>query len=111
MPDITQAKTFAVIDELGVDPLRDKSFDAIMTIRSFKYHTVAPEEQHNMPLIAYNAYLNEEYWRVLMIYNGIADMFALKMGDRIKIPALALITSALTNILADEPASAVTVSI
>lgn len=111
MADITQAKTFAVIDELGIDPLRDKSFDAIIGIRNFKYHTIAAEEQHNMPLVAYNVYLNEEYWRVLMIYNGIADMFALKMGQRIKIPALALVTSALANILADEPASAATVSI
>lgn len=105
MADITQAKTFAVIDELGIDPLRDKSFDAIIGIKNFRYHKVQPEEQHNMPLIAYNVYLNEEYWRVLMIYNGIADMFTLKSGMRIKIPALALITSALTNILAETPDS------
>lgn len=105
MADITQAKTFSVIDELGVDPLRDQSFDAIIGIKNFKYYVVLPEEQHNMPLIAYRAYLNEEYWRVLMIYNGIADMFALKEGMRIKIPALGLITSALTNILADKPDS------
>lgn len=109
MTDITQAKTFAVIDELGVDPLRDKSFDAITSIKSYTYHKVQPEEQHNMLLIAYNVYLNEEYWRILMIYNGIADMFALKEGMRIKIPALALITSALTNVLADKPAAAATV--
>lgn len=111
MADITKAKTFAVIDELGIDPLRDKSFDAIMGITNFKYHVIAAEEEHNMPLVAYNEYMNEEYWRVLMIFNGIADMFALKAGNRIKIPALALITTALNNVLTEQPTGSATVSI
>lgn len=111
MADISQAKTFAVIDEFGVDPLRDKSFDAITSIKSFTYHTVKPEEQYNMPLISYKAYLNEEHWRVLMIYNGIADMFALKEGMRIKVPALTLVASALNRILTEQAPANTTVRI
>lgn len=103
MVDITQAKTFAVIDELGIDPLRDKSFEAIRNVPNFTYYTVGAGEQYNMPLIAYNVYLNEEYWRVIQIYNDIADMFAVKEGMRIKIPNLALVVSALNGILAEQP--------
>ncbi len=101
MASITEAKTFSVIDELGVDPLRDKSYDAIASIQEFQYYTVKPEEQFNMPLLAYNVYLNEDYWRVIMIYNGIADMFAVKEGLRIKIPALGLVATALNNVLVE----------
>lgn len=100
---ITEASTFIVVDELGIDPLRDPSFDAIMSVRQFSWHTVAPQEQHNGPLLSYNVYDNPEYWRVIMIYNGIIDMFELKSGMRIKIPAHQMIVSALNNILAERP--------
>lgn len=111
MADITKAITFAVIDELGIDPLRDRSYEAITSIQEYRYHVVQPEEQFNAPLIAYNVYLNEEYWRVLLIYNGIADMFALKEGMRIKIPALSLVASALTYLLAEQSNRIATVRI
>lgn len=111
MADITRARTFAVIDEFGVDPLRDKSFEAIRGVTSFQYYTVKAGEQFNLPLIAYNAYLNEEYWRVIQIYNDIADMFAVKEGMRLKIPNLALVVSALNGILSEQPAGNRIVSI
>jgi len=102
MTDITKGITFSVIDELGIDPLRDKSYEAIANIKEYRYYTISPEERHNMPLVSYNVYLNEEYWRVLMVYNGIADMFAVKEGMRIKVPALGLVSSALTYLLAEQ---------
>lgn len=91
-----------MVDEIGVDPLRDKSYDAIMSIGTYSPHTVKVEEEFNMPLLSYNVYLNEEYWRVLMVFNGLLDMFELKAGMRIRIPPLALVTAALNNVLLEE---------
>jgi hypothetical protein len=103
MVTITKASAFAVIDELGVDPLRDKSFDAIHKVQSFQWYLIKAEEEHNGPLIAYNVGLNEHYWRLIMMYNDIPDMFSLKAGMRIKIPSFALISSALNDVLTDYP--------
>lgn len=103
MANTSRAKVFAVIDELGVDPLRDKSFDAIASVDDFTWHVIQPEEEHNGPLLAYNLYLNENYWRMLLIYNNIPDMFMLKAGMRIKKPSLALVSSALNDVLIDFP--------
>lgn len=111
MVDITKASTFAVIDELGFDPLRDRSFDAIHSVTAYTFHKVAPEEQHNAPLLAYNVYLNEDYWRVILVYNNIADMFALKEGMRIKIPALSMIATRLTGLLNETQTASDTVRI
>lgn len=100
---ITDAKTFTVVDELGIDPLRDKSYDAILSVSQYTWYTVKSEERHNGPLLSYNVYNNPDYWRVIMVYNGIIDMFALKEGMRIKIPAHQMIVSALNNIQAERP--------
>lgn len=108
---ITEARSFLVIDELGIDPLRDKSYEAIQTVQAFTWYTVKPEEQHNAPLLSYNVYLNPEYWRIILVYNGILDMFALKEGMRIKIPAHQLVVSALNNLLTAKSAQPRTVSI
>ena len=108
---IVEASSFLVIDELGIDPLRDKSYEAITNVQQFSWHTVKPEEQHNAPLLSYNVYQNPDYWRIILIYNAILDMFALKEGMRIKIPAHQLVVSALNNILAERQTRPRTVSI
>ncbi len=96
---ILDAKSFLVIDELGIDPLRDKSHDAVNSIPVYTWYTVRPEESNNAPLLSYNVYSNPGYWRYIMMYNGILDMFALTEGMRLKIPSQQLLVSVLNNIL------------
>lgn len=101
MADSTLARTFIVVDELGVDPLRNKSYEAIQNVDSFEWYMVKAEEEHNAPLIAYNMYLNQNYWWHIMVYNDISDMFELKAGMRIKKPSLSLLNAALNDTLMD----------
>lgn len=98
---ILEASSFLVIDELGIDPLRDKSHNAIASIEAYTWHTVQTEEQHNAPLLSYNVYSNPGYWRYILMYNGILDMFELTAGLRIKIPSQQLVVSVLNNARVD----------
>lgn len=98
---ILEASTFQVVDELGIDPLRDKSHDAVMSVRNYTWYKVRLEEENNGPLLSYNVYSNPDYWRYLMMYNHILDMFEIKSGMRIKVPAHQELVSALNNILID----------
>jgi len=111
MADVTQGLSFAVVDELGIDPLREGFYDAVANVQSFSYYIVDSGEEFNAPLISYNAYLNESYWRAILVYNGIADMFALKEGLRIKIPALGELASALSTLLSEQSDQTATVRI
>lgn len=108
---ILEASSFLVVDEYGIDPLRDKSHDAVMSVRNYTWHVVKPEERHNAPLIAYNAYSNPEYWRYIMMYNGIMDMFEIKEGMRLRIPAQQTLVSLLNDVLAIRPNTVKTVRI
>ncbi len=99
---ILDASTFTVVDELGIDPLRDKSHTSVMRVANYSWHTVDMTEEHNAPLLAYNVYSNPGYWRYIMMYNGILDMFALKAGMRIKIPAQQELVSHLNSALIEK---------
>lgn len=111
MPDISMQSTFQVIDELGIDPLRNEAYDAVQSVVAYSLYTVKPQEEHNMILLSYNVYSNENYWWAIMMYNGIADMFAVKAGMRIKIPEFGSMVTALTNLLTAQPTQIATVTI
>lgn len=98
---ILEAATFQVVDELGIDPLRDKSYDAVMAVRNYTWHTVELAEENNGPLLSYNVFSNPDYWRYIMMFNGLLDMFEIKAGMRLKIPAHQELVSQLNNTLID----------
>ena len=81
-----QRISYAKVDELGLDPLRDPSFEAIQSVKGFTYYVIKESEEFNVPLIASNVYGNENYWWIIQIYNSIGDAFSLKKGTKIKIP-------------------------
>jgi hypothetical protein len=95
MSNLGQHSVFLVIDELGIDPLRDKAIDAIKETIGYEFYVVKSGEQHNSPLIAYNVYRDEKYWWHIQVYNDIDDMFDIKTGTQIKIPDMNEMTTRL----------------
>lgn len=99
MANLGDHSTFLVIDELGIDPLRDKAIDAIMETKGFQFYTVKASEQHNTPLLSYNVYRDEKFWWHIQVYNGIDDMFEVKTNMQIKIPDMNEMVTRLTSAL------------
>ncbi|MNR17208.1 hypothetical protein D3C85_1338540 [compost metagenome] len=93
-------RDYLVIDEFGIDPLLDKSYDAITAVRSFTYHTIEPSEHHNPALISFNMWRTTAWWRVVMVYNNIDDLWDVVEGLRIKIPDVNELTTRLQKIKA-----------
>lgn len=95
---VTERKTYVVVDELGMDPLRDPSFDAVLTITRSTPYVVTESDEFNLPLIASRTLNSPNYWWVILIFNQIADAFALKRGVTIKIPNFNELTSVLNGL-------------
>lgn len=79
-------REFVIVDEYGVDPLLDPSYEAIEGTTSFRQYTVNATEQFNPALIAYNVYRNAKWWKAIMIYNGYMDIWEIVENTKIKIP-------------------------
>jgi|AntDeeMinimDraft_5_1070356.scaffolds.fasta_scaffold65507_2 hypothetical protein len=94
---VSRRVTHAVVDGLGMDPLRDKSYELINTIEDWVHYTVSDSDQFNMPLIAHRTYGNPDLWWVIMVYNGIADVFTVESGMRLRIPRVNSVISRLSE--------------
>ena len=94
MPVFDQ-REFVSVDEFGIDPLLDESYDAIAGTTSFRNYTVSTTEQFNPGLIAYNAYRNVKWWRAIMVYNGFIDIWEITENTKIKIPDINEMTTRL----------------
>lgn len=88
---------YVLVDELGMDPLRDTSFDAIMSVQSWEPYTVEFSKRYNPQAISYAFYGTVDLWYAILYYNKIADGFALKEGTQLRIPNINELTSALTK--------------
>lgn len=94
---------YVVVDELGIDPLRDTSFDAVMRVQSFKRVSVGAQHEFNPQLISYEHYGVVDFWWAILYYNKLADNFALAVGTVIKVPNLNELTSELTKVNVPAP--------
>lgn len=103
--------THSVIDELGIDPLLDSSWDAIQGIKEHTEYVVDQTEEKNVPLISFRFYGTYKYWWVIQMYNGLADSFTLKAGTILKMPSSASIISRLVDIQTKTQSSPPTVRI
>lgn len=99
MADIGNHSEFLTIDELGIDPLRDKAIDAIMSVEVYVSYTVKAQERYNAPLLSYNVYRNEKFWWHILVYNGIDDMWEVKPGMILRIPNMNEMVTRLTKAL------------
>jgi len=79
-------REFVRVDAYGLDPLLDTSYEAIEGITSYSSYTVNDMEQYNPGLISYNVYRTIKWWRAIMVYNGIDDIWDIKQGMKIRIP-------------------------
>jgi len=94
---ISRRASHAVVDGIGMDPLRDKSYELIQAIQDFRYYVVNDADQHNAPLIAHRMYGNPDLWWVILVYNGIADAFTMDSGTRLRVPNINAVVSALSE--------------
>lgn len=79
-------REFVSVDEFGIDPLLDPSYEAIEGTTSFRQYTVNASEQFNPALISYNVYRTPKWWRAIMVYNGYTDFWEIVENAKIKIP-------------------------
>jgi hypothetical protein len=98
MSYVSSRATYGVVDELGSDPLRDPSFDAIQKVTSYTYFSIDESLENNAAKISSMVYGTNAYWWAILAYNGIPDNFSLKRGMRLRIPNLNELTSALSNV-------------
>lgn len=52
-----------------------------------EYHQVGAHDQHRLDLIAYQYYLNVEFWWIIAIANNILDPFNIAIGTILRIPS------------------------
>lgn len=90
--------THVIIDELGIDPLRDRSWQAIRDITDYSEYVVTQTEENNIPLISHKMYGDMRLWWIIQVYNGIADPFTVKSGTVLRIPAYNSISSTLVDL-------------
>lgn len=79
-------REFVRVDEYGLDPLLDESYAAIEGVESYVSYTVNAMEQFNPGLISFNAYKTIKWWRAIMVYNGLDDIWEITQGMKLKIP-------------------------
>jgi hypothetical protein len=94
---ISNRLSHCVVDEIGLDPLRDGSFEAIIRITDYNLYDVTEAEEGNLPLIAFKVYSDKTLWWAILIYNRLADPFEVKRGLRLKIPSYPKVISALNE--------------
>lgn len=107
MASILTRAEHVVVDQLGMDPLRDKSYENIRSIQDWTHYTVSDSDKFNAPLISYNLYDTPDLWWAILVYNGIPDMFALVPGLRLRIPNQNAIISALAREQERQPSNRV----
>lgn len=101
---------FMRVDEYGIDPLLDDSYDAIYAVTSSTPYTVKAEEKFSPALISFNVYNgNMMWWRHIMVFNGIDDAWDLVEGLRIRIPNINEMTTLLQRAKNDSQKSVVTI--
>lgn len=94
-------RDFARVDAYGLDPLLDASYEAIENVESYSTLTISAAEQFNPGLISYNAYRTVKWWRAIMVYNGLTDIWEIVQGSKIKIPNVNEMTTRLQRAKAD----------
>lgn len=87
------------VDELGMDPLRDTSFDAIMSVQRYTTFTVTKEYENNAARISYLFYSTVNLWYAVLYYNKLADNWAIVEGMELRIPNQNELTSALNSVI------------
>lgn len=84
-------------DAYGIDPLLDRLVPLIQAIQAYSIHEILQDERASPDLISINAYGSDEFWWMIMAYNGVGSYTALTEGRTIKIPDYASLISIVTQ--------------
>lgn len=106
MPVFDQ-REFVTVDEYGIDPLLDPSYEAIEGTTSYRTYTVNATEQFNPALISFNVYRTPKWWKAIMIYNGYMDIWEILENSKIKVPDINEMTTRLQRAKTDANSSVV----
>lgn len=98
---LSEQRDFMKVDEFGFDPLLDQSYEAIEGVTSYQTQTVKPQEEFNPGLIAFNYYRDVRWWRAIMVYNAIEDIWDIKAGMKVRIPDINEMTTRLQRVKAE----------
>lgn len=91
-------RLFSIVsDKYGVDPLLDRLVPSINAIKQYTMHEIQQDERAAPDLISLREYETDEFWWVLMAYNGISSYRTLVEGKIIKIPDMSSVISIVTE--------------
>ena len=85
------------VDSLGIDPLKDNLVPKIQAIRNYKVHEITQDERGAPDLISVNEYGSDEFWWMIMAYNGLGSYSDITEGRSLKIPDLGSLVSIVTQ--------------
>ena len=85
------------VDKFGIDPIQDKIIPHIQAIRTYTTHEITQDERGAPDLISLNAYGSDEYWWIILAYNGIGSYKLLVEGTTLKIPDLASVINVVNS--------------
>lgn len=84
-------------DKFGVDPLRDRLIPLINRIQSYDTHQIQQDERGAPDLIAERRYGSDEFWWIILAFNGISSYRKLVEGMTIRIPNISNVVSIVTE--------------
>ena len=86
-PSVGQSvKRSVMIDQFGMDPLRDKTYDLLTG--DFTNHEVKTTEVANPQLIAKRYYNNHNLFYIILSFNGLVHQCEVRAGMILRIPRL-----------------------
>lgn len=104
---LSEQRDFMSVDEFGFDPLLDQSYEAIEGVSSYQTQTVKAQEEFNPGLISFNYYRDVRWWRAIMVYNAIEDIWDIKAGMKVLIPNINEMTTRLQRVKAESTVASV----
>ena len=84
-------------DQHGVDPLLDTMVPLIQAIKKYSIHEITQDERGAPDLISLNAYGSDEFWWMIMAYNGIGSYMFITEGTTLKLPDYGSLISIVTQ--------------
>lgn len=104
---LSEQRDFMRVDEYGFDPLLDQSYEAIEGVTTYQTQTVNAQQEFNPGLISFVYYRDVRWWRAIMVYNAIEDIWDIKANMKIRIPDINEMTTRLQRVKAENTVSTV----
>jgi len=84
-------------DQYGVDPLKDNLVPELLNVTAFHLHAVTQDERGSPDLISLREYGSDQFWWMILSYNGIGSYRLIVEGLTLKIPEYASLIAIVTH--------------